>query len=370
LRLRSVVPLRIGLPLAQPIKMANVTVATADNLLVRVEDVDGHVGWGEAASAPLMTGETPESMLAAATFMRPQLEGLEVEDVDGFGRRLDAFMYGNSSAKSAIEMAVYDLAGKRRGVPVVELLGGALRRELPALRMLAASDRASDVAAAQRMAAAGFAAFKVKVGGADIDADLTRCAAVRAALGPAARISADANQGWSRAQAIAFAQGAEGAGLDFIEQPVDGRDLEGMAAAAQATRVPIGADEGIHSLADIDRHHALGAARGASLKTIKLGGLAGVLAAGRRMDALGMHVNLAGKIADSSVASAAIVHLGAALPQLDWDVSITCVYLAQDIVKEPIRLERGRARVLDRPGLGIEIDESKLAGFALDRFAA
>jgi L-alanine-DL-glutamate epimerase-like enolase superfamily enzyme len=94
------------------------------------------------------------------------------------------------------------------------------------------------------------------------------------------------------------------------------------------------------------------------------------MAAGRRMHALGMHVNLAGKIADSSVASAAIVHLGAALPQLDWDVSLTCAYLAQDIVTEPIRLERGHARLRDRPGLGVDIDESKLVGLALDRTAA
>jgi L-alanine-DL-glutamate epimerase-like enolase superfamily enzyme len=373
LRLRSVVPLGIGLPLAQPIKMANATVANADNLLVRLVDVDGHVGWGEAASAPLMTGETPESMLAAVTFMRPQLEGMEVEDVGGFGRRLDALMYGNSGAKSAVEMAAYDLAGKRRGVPVAELLGGAVRRELPALWMLAAGEIAADVAAARRMADEGFVAFKLKVageGGAVVDDDLARCAAARAALGPKARISADANQGFSRAQAIGFAAGAEAAGLDFIEQPVDARDLDGMAAVARATRVPIGADEGIHGLNDIEHHHALGAARGASLKTIKLGGLAGVMTAGRRMAALGMHVNLAGKIADSSVASAAIVHLGAALPQLDWDVSVTCLYLAQDIVTEPIRLERGHARLRDRPGLGIEIDESKLAALALDRVAA
>jgi muconate cycloisomerase len=156
LRLRSVVPLRIALPLAQPIKMANVTIATADNLLVRVEDRDGHVGWGEVASAPHMTGETPESMLAAVTFMRAQLEGLEVEDVNAFGRRLDAFIYGNSGAKSAIEMAVYDLAGKRRGVPVAELLGGAVRRELPALWMLAAGERAADVATARHLAFEGF----------------------------------------------------------------------------------------------------------------------------------------------------------------------------------------------------------------------
>jgi muconate cycloisomerase len=361
-RLRSVVPFRISLPLLVPIKMANATVATADNLLVRVEDTDGHVGWGEAASAPLMTGETQDGMVAAAQFMRPQVEGTEVEDVSEFGAQVDALMYGNSAAKSAIEMAVYDLAGKRRGVPVVELLGGAVRRELPALWMLAANDRAADVATAKRMAAEGFVAFKVKVGGATVADDLARCADVRAALGPDVRISADANQAFSRAQAIAFAEGAEAAGLDFIEQPLDGHDLDGMAAVARATSVPIGADEGIHSLDDLERHHATGAARGASLKTIKLGGLAGVMAAGRRMEALGMHINLAGKMADSTVASAATVHLGAALPQLDWDISATCIYLAQDIVQEPLRLTRGHARLLERPGLGIEVDESKLSG--------
>jgi muconate cycloisomerase len=361
-RLRSLVPLRISLPLLSPIKMANDTIATADNLLVRVEDGDGHVGWGEAASAPMMTGETQDGMIAAAQFMRPHVEGMEVEEVAQFGAHLDGLMYGNSAAKSAIEMAVYDLAGKRRGVPVVELLGGAVRRELPALWMLAANDTAADVVMAKRIAAEGFIAFKVKVGSASVADDLARCVAIRAALGPGVRISADANQGFSRVEAIAFAEGAAAAGLDFIEQPLTGHDLDGMAAAARATSVAIGADEGIHSLDDIERHHAMGAARGASLKTIKLGGLAAVMAAGRRMDTLGMHVNLAGKIADSSVASAAIVHLGAALPQLDWDISATCIYLAQDIVKEPIRLVRGHAQVLERPGLGVEVDESKLSG--------
>src|SRR5262245_17309517 len=187
--------------------MANAAVAHAENLLVRVEDRDGHVGWGEAASAPLMTGETPESMLAAVAFMRPPLDGMEIEDLGAFGRSLDALMYANSGAKSAIEMAVYDLAGRRQGVPVVELLGGAKRREVAALWMLAAGDLAADVATARRMAAEGFVAFKVKVGGAAVAEDLARCAAVRATLGAHARISADANQGFTRAQALAFAAG-------------------------------------------------------------------------------------------------------------------------------------------------------------------
>ena len=91
--------------------------------------------------------------------------------------------------------------------------------------------------------------------------------------------------------------------------------------------------------------------------------------AGRRMQALGMSVNLAGKIADSSVASAAIVQLGAALPQIDWDASVTCQYLADDITVEPVRVERGHVRLSDRPGLGFDVDEAKLSNSSV-RLAA
>jgi L-alanine-DL-glutamate epimerase-like enolase superfamily enzyme len=370
MRIRSVTPFWVSLPLAKPLKLANHVIATADNLLVRIEDSDGVVGWGEASSAPTMTGETPEGMMAAVKYMQPRLEGLEVEDLAGFGQTVDGFMYGNAAAKSALDMAVYDLEGKRRKVPVVELLGGAIRRQMPVLWMLAANELKADTAAAERMAAEGFVAYKVKFGSSTPEADLERAAAARRVLGADAHISGDANQGYSREQALRVARGAVAAGLSFIEQPVAYHDLDGMAAVAAATSVPIGTDEGVHSLEDIEKHHAHKAARGASLKTIKLGGLTAVMQAGRRMQALGMHVNLAGKIADSSVASAAIVHLGAALPQLDWDVSVTCQYLAQDIAREPLRIERGHARVPDRPGLGIEVDESRLSGLAGQRLAA
>jgi muconate cycloisomerase len=369
MRIKSVTPLWLSLPFAKPIKMANTVLATADNLLVRVEDTDGTVGWGEAASAPTMTGETPESMIAAVEFMRPKLEGLEVEDVSTFAGRIDAFMYGNAAAKSALDMAAYDLMGKRRGVPVAELLGGIVRREIAALRMLATAELKADVADARRLASEGFVAFKVKIGSGTPEDDLARCKAVRAALGKGPHISADANQCYTREKALRFAAGALDAGLDFLEQPVAWNDLDAMAAVAAATPVPVATDEGVHSLEDIERAHARGI-RGASLKTIKLGGLSTVMAAGRRMDALGMYVNLAGKVADSSVASAAIVHLGAALPQMDWDASITCQYLAADIVREPVRIANGHARLIERPGLGVDVDETKLSTAAVRRLAA
>ena len=106
------------------------------------------------------------------------------------------------------------------------------------------------------------------------------------------------------------------------------------------------------------------AARGASLKTIKFGGLSGVLAAGRRMDALGMSVNLASKMADSNVPRARQSCISAPRCRRSTGTpSPTCQYLRDDIVKERLRIERGHARASDRPGLGVAIDEDALARF-------
>ena len=150
-----------------------------------------------------------------------------------------------------------------------------------------------------------------------------------------------------------------------MEQLLDYRDLEGMAACANTSDVPLGADEGFHSISDIHAHKEIGAAHGGSLKTIKLGGAFPVMEAGRLMESMSMHVNLAGKVADSSVASAAIGHLALCLPQLDWDTSITNQYLEQDLVDDPIKITGGVVRLTDAPGLGGEPSETLIQKYKL-----
>jgi muconate cycloisomerase len=277
-------------------------------------------------------------------------------------------MYGNPAAKSAVEMAVHDLFAQERKLPLFEVLGGARRQRVPVLWMLAAGERQADVEAARAKAGDGFLAFKVKVGvakpGDRVAEDLARAADVRAAVATEARVSADANQGYGREEAIRFVRGAKGAGLDFVEQPVRAEDVESMRLAAAAGGAPVGADEGIHSLSDLERHHQLGAAQGASLKIIKLGGLQAVMQTGRRAEELGMSINIAGKIAESSISSAAVVHLAAALPQLNWDASITNQYLLEDVAENPIRVRHGHVSPPLEPGLGVRVDEARVRRFA------
>lgn len=366
MRLVSLVPIAVHLPLATPVKMAGLTIASTHNLLVRATDDRGTVGWGEAVAAPEMTGETLPGMVAAAGWLAARLEGAEVE-APAFSARLTRMIYGNAAAKAATDMAILDLWGRRHGESIAALIGSR-RPRARALLMLARADHDGDVADARAKAAEGFRAFKVKVGilGPDrVARDLARAAAVRAALGDDATISADANEGFSRDDAVEFAAGAEAAGLSFIEQLVAGHDLAAMQAVVAATRVPVAADEGVHTLDDIVRHHTLNAAHGGSLKLMKLGGMAALIEAATRADALGMHVNLAGKTAESGIASAATVHAACAVPQLDWDVNVTNATLAADLVRNPVRVVDGAIAPPDGPGLGVAVDEAAVHRFAV-----
>jgi L-alanine-DL-glutamate epimerase-like enolase superfamily enzyme len=138
-----------------------------------------------------------------------------------------------------------------------------------------------------------------------------------------------------------------------------------MARVAAASNFAIACDEGLHSIADLERHHAARAASGGSLKAIKLGGIGAVYRAALRCEALGMKVNLACKIAESGIATAAVLNLAAAIPSVDWGVSLSNQYLADDVLRTPLQIKMGWAEVPSAPGLGIEVDEQAVQRYRI-----
>src|SRR5438105_11299311 len=123
LRIRRVDAIPVALPLHRPMKMAGEVIAAARNLLVRIEAVDGTVGWGEAASAPTMTGDTQEGLVAAVRHLAPLLVGKDAWTRPQLLARLHGALMGNTGAHSAIEMALLDLAGRASGLPLSALVG-------------------------------------------------------------------------------------------------------------------------------------------------------------------------------------------------------------------------------------------------------
>lgn len=349
------------LPLRKPLVMSTYRIDDGPVLFVRICTRGGAEGWGEAAASPIMSGETLVGMRAAVRdLIAPQLIGKCALDRARLSRELRMGMFANGGALAAVDMALLDLVGHMLNVPAVVLLGGATRRVVTPLWLVGGSGQADkDVAEAVALHAQAFRSFKLKVGLKPVDDEIQTVRLLREALGGDCLIAADANMGWDTRTAIRFANGSAPFNLAFLEQPVAAGDVARMAAVASASPVPIGIDESLHGMADLMAHVAAKAAGGASLKTIKLGGVTQVVAAAGVCDALGLSVNLA-MMMESSLATAAMVHAACAIPRIDWGLSLGNLWLAEDPVMEPIACANGLVHCPTAPGLGVKVDERRI----------
>lgn len=359
---RRIDAIPVALPLKTPMSMAGVTIADAQNILVRIEAADGTVGWGEAASAPTMTGDTLGGLVAAVRdHLAPALIGKNAHDWPTLRPALHRALLGNGGAHSAVEMALLDMTGRATGQRLIDLVGKPRRNAVKPMWLLGNKTAEADVAEARTRQAEGFDFFKLKIGVKPLAKEIAIAFAVREAL-PKTPLCADANCGLTLSDARKYIEGTRKAKLLFVEQPLAYDDIAGLKTLARGTKVPVGIDEGIHSLADIETNARAGAG-GVSLKLIKLGGITTALQAGKLCQKLGLSVNIAAKIAESSISSAAALHLACGVPKADWGVSLTHFYLAEDIVRRPLPLANGSVALPEGPGLGIDVDEAAVERF-------
>jgi L-alanine-DL-glutamate epimerase-like enolase superfamily enzyme len=364
LTVRRIDAIPVALPLKTPMKMSAETIVAAQNLLVRIEAADGTVGWGEAASAPTMTGDTQGGLVAAVRdILAPMLIGKDAHDWPALRPALHRALLGNGGAHSAVETAVLDLIGRASGKRLIDIVARPRRNAVKPMWLLGNQTADEDVAEAHRKQKEGFDFFKLKIGVKPLAKEIAIAHAVREAL-PGTPLCADANCGLTLAAARSYAEKTKKARLMFIEQPLAYDDIDGLKRLARATKVPVGIDEGIHSMADIETSAKAGAG-GISLKLIKLGGITAAIEAGKLCQKLGLSVNIAAKIAESSISSAAALHLACAVPKADWGVSLTHFYLAEDIVRHPLPLKNGLVALPEGPGLGIEVDEAAVERFRI-----
>ncbi len=360
--IRRVDAIPVALPLKTPMRMAGITIANAENLLVRIEAADGTVGWGEAASAPTMTGDTQGGLVAAVRdHLAPPLIGQDARGWPELRKQLHRALMGNTGAHSAVEMAVLDLLGRADGKRLIDLAGRVRRKAVRPMWLLGNKTAAEDIAEAHVREREGFRFFKLKIEVKPLKQEIATTFAVREAF-PNTPLCADANCGLSRADARRYIEATRKVKLMFVEQPIGHDDVEGVRMLARGRGVPIGIDEGIHAVRDIETFAKAGAG-GVSLKLIKLGGMAAALEAAGLCRRLGLSVNIAAKIAESSVSSAAALHLACGVPNVDWGVSLTHFYLAEDIVKLPLPIADGLVALPEGAGLGVDVDERAVERF-------
>jgi L-alanine-DL-glutamate epimerase-like enolase superfamily enzyme len=356
---------KVRLPLIKPMLMSGTQIHHADNLLVRIEAQDGTVGWGEATAAPSHGGASLEEMDAIfRQDISRQLVGKNAMRLSGITSELNQSVQQGRSAVAAVDLALYDLVGNFLGLPVHLLLGGLQRETVAPLWLIGTDSVEGDLDEAQKRYDEGYRFFKLKLCVKSLKDDIASTLALRERFGDRIRLCADANMGMSGEQAITYARAVTEASLAFLEQPLKKEDLPGLRALVETGSMPVGLDESVLSVQDILRHAPEGIA-GVSLKTLKLGGLSGVVASGHVCEALNLQINIAGKIAETGIASAALLQLGGVLPNVSWGVSPSHLYLAQDIVRNPPQPQDGAYRISTLPGLGVEVDESLIHRFAI-----
>lgn len=258
--------------LAKPFRISLGATTEKTEVIVALYDNHGRVGWGEASPSALILGGTPESVLSALDFLIPAVLGEDPRRLGHLVDKMDRVLLGNGAAKAALDLALHDLVGQIYGEPVWRILGGSFAEPLETDFTVGIAEPAAMAEEAEALVAAGFRAIKVKVG-EDPRKDVERVRAVREAIGERTRMWIDANQGWTRAQAIWALERMAEFGVEFVEQPVLAEDLEGLAWVRKRSPIPVMADESVHSPHDAFRAIKLGACDYVNIKLMKAGGL-------------------------------------------------------------------------------------------------
>ena len=342
-------------------------ITTVSSTVARVVTADGLTGYGETCPlGPTYLPAHPAGARAALAEVAPALLGLDAADPAGVSRAMDAALRGHAYAKSALDIACWDILGQACGRPVCDLLGGRRHERFPLYVAIPLGEPEAMAAHVTRLRAEGVHRFQLKLGGTPAD-DAARSRAVIAATGDEDVVFGDANGGWTLGDAVIAARLLEDLPRFYLEQPC--ATFEECLRVRAHTRLPLILDEVITDLQSLLRAWEAGALEGFNLKLNRVGGLSAARLLRDTAQQLGLIVN----VEDSwggDLTTAAVSHLAAST----WPEALRMVSFMNDWTNEHVagyepRSRDGFGAAPSAPGLGIRVDPGALgepfAGFAL-----
>lgn len=365
MRIRRLSAYRLELPLREGSYRwsGGKSVAVFDSTVVRLECDDGRVGWGEVCPlGPAYLPSYPAGARAGIAELAPVLLGEDPREPERLWRRMDLALKGHPYAKSALDMAAWDLCGQAAGLPLCALLGGRYGADVLLYRAISQDTPA---AMAERVAgyrAEGYRRFQLKVGG-EVEDDVARVRACAAALAPGDVLVADANTGWLPHQALRVVRALADVDV-YIEQPCASYD--NCLRVRRATSHPFVLDETIDGLEPFLRAHADGAMDVVNLKLSKLGGITPT----RRLRDLCVDLGIAMTLEDTwggDVVTAAIAHLAHSTPEeLRFTATDFNSYGSKSFADGAPKRRDGRMAASREPGLGVQPRERELGEACFD----
>ncbi len=344
----------ISVPLRTPFKTALRSVNSVEDVIVEIHTDTGAVGYGEAPPTGAITGDTTGAIIGAIQdHISRVIIGREVDDFESLLQSVQKAVVHNSSAKAAVDMALWDLYGQLYTIPVYKLLGGD-RTEIVTDITISVNDPQTMAEDACKAVARGYDCLKMKVG-IDPALDVARLSAVRQAVGKDVIIRIDANQAWQPKQAVKLLNQMQEQGLDIelVEQPVKARDLDGLKYVTERSYVPVLADESVFSPEDAMTIMKMGAADLINIKLMKCGGIYNALKIASAAEVFGVECMI-GCMLEAKISVNAAVHLASAkriITKVDLDGPVLC---SEDPILGGAVFNEKNISVCSAPGLGIQ----------------
>ena len=368
-RVREVTCTIVDLPISRRHAIGVSTISNQSSVIVQVLTESGVRGLGEAVvpgGGPHWGGESVESMkVTIDRYLAPALVGQDLRGPNDANARLQRASAGNHFAKAALEMAMWDIAGREAGVPVHHLFGGVVRDGIDVLWSVGATVE-EPMPEIEQALAAGHRTIKFMMGQRAPRADVQRVLDSVGMIPRDVTIIVDANGKWDASTAARLLPALAEARVDIAEQLVAPWDLAGMSRLRGLTTVWTMADESVRSIFDAAQVGAQHTVDAVAVKVPKLGGIGPARVAASVVRTHGLHV-YAGGTMETSIGVAAGAHVFATVPALiGSDLGIGPQLLADDIVTEPIAISDGSLPVPTGPGLGVDLDEDKLKQYGRD----
>ena len=345
---------KILVPLMVPFKTALRTVNSVEDIIIEIHTYTGNIGYGEAPPTGVITGDTTCSIIGAVKdHIEKSIVGKNIEDFEDLMITLNECIIGNTSAKAAVDMALWDLYGQLYNAPLYRLLGGR-RKSITTDITISVNEPEEMVKDSIEAINRGYDTLKVKVG-MNSQKDIERLASIREAVGRQVNIRIDANQGWKPKEAVYILRNMEDRGLDieFVEQPVTALDIEGLKFVRDNVSIPVLADESVFSPFDAIKIMETKAADFINIKLMKTGGIYNALKICTIAEIYGIECMI-GCMLETKVSVNAAVHLACGrgiITKVDLDGPILC---SEDPVIGGSVFDEKLIVVSEEPGLGIK----------------
>lgn len=357
---------KISIPLRKPFVISLGPIYSADNIIVTIETSSGITGFGECSPFMTINGESQQTCFEVGGYLAKVLKGRAVSDISGNHAVMNQVIYGNSSIKSAFDIAMYDAASQYTEEPLWKYLGGKKNKKLFTDYTISLGTPEEMAAHASGLKKEGFKIIKVKLGGKPED-DIKRMRAIRSAIGNKIALRVDANQGWSVTDAIKVLNGISHLDIQYCEEPIARWDYLNLKTVRKKSKVKVMADESCCDEHDAARLISINACDMFNLKLGKSSGLFRALKIIRLAEQAGILMQIGGFM-ESKLAMTANAHLGMTSKYIQYYDFDTPMMFTEEPVSGGIAYGKSGEVILpEGNGLGARMDNSLLKELKANR---